>query len=429
MIALESGKRKYPRDHFRSDIQKLPIEVYIEVRELLEAGKLSQFSSDSVHKFEILFSQYLSTSNCCCVSNGTMALYAAFKSLGIKPGDKIIIPGYSYAATLMAVLSCFAEPLFIDIDASTFCIDIQSIPEAAWRLAKAIVPVHLFGCPCDMGLLSEFARNYNVHIIEDCAQSTGAEWGNRKVGTFGIGCHSFMQNKILRMGEGGAVTVDDSNIANKVRRIRHEGEIWKRSGNSTTEYLDIVPKDLVDGIEYPEIGLNLRLSPLHALIGQYSLKLIDDEIEKRERNAQTLIEELKEIPELNVQKCPHFGKRVWMSFVCTVKSDMFDRNMLLAALLAEGVPAGVHFPYPLYKLKIIKHKYDELKNVDYFCGSHIAFPIYSSLTKENMHEVGETIRKVVSELRKEGPKYKAAAEKLIKSDSIKSFFSGAYFLT
>lgn len=427
MISLESGNPKFRKGDFPTDISKWDERLFSEIHKLISNGNLSLFSSNYVRDFEYMFSEYISVKHCCSVVNGTMAIYAALKSCKLSPGQKVIIPGYTYAATLMAVLSCGLEPILIDIDPDSFCLDTGKISCGVWESANAIIPVHIFGCPCNMTHIMSLSKKYNLKVIEDCAQSAGASWLGKKVGSFEIGCHSFMQNKIIKMGEGGAVTTNNKKILDRIKLIRHEAEMWKKFKYSTTELCQIKPIDLIKGIDYPDIGLNLRLSSILALLGIYSLKNVENEIKTRERNAYILNEYINDLKELKPQKCDSAARPVWMSYVCTIDSKNFTRDILLAALATEGIPVGVHFPYPLNKIKIMKDKGINLPVSESLCKNHIAFPVYPSLDEEHMHLIGKTIQEVILHLRKDGNKYKSKAAKILKTADLDSFYSGIYF--
>lgn len=429
MLALRSGKPRFTVDHFPDDVQEYPSDILTDIGDALDSGRLSLFSSKAVRTFEDRIAAYVGVRHCVAVANGTLALVAALRAAGLTHAEKVIVPGYSYAATRTAVEACGCDPVYVDIDPDTWCIDPRKIPEEALRTATAIIPVHLFGCPCTMDDVMHLAQKYGLVVIEDCAQSMGAEWGKQRVGSFGIGCYSFMQNKLVRAGEGGAVTTNDPVLAETVRRLRHEGEVWSRFSVSTSEPCDIVAADLIGGVEYPVFGMNLRMSALGGIIGCYSLDRLEDEMSTRERNAATLSSILEDVNGLVVQKCPRQGGRVWWSYVCEVRSEHFGRDALIGACAAEGIPVGVHFPIPLCCTRGRELEKGRLPRTLHFCGRQIAFPTYASLAKEHILEMGEAIGNVAEELRDAGPEVVLHAERYLHSARVSRMIGGTYFVT
>ena len=172
-----------------------------------------------VEGFEQQFAAYHSVNHCIACNSGTDALFLTLRALEIGAGDEVITTPFTFVATAEVISAVGAKPIFVDIDTTTFNIDVQQVAAAVTAKAKAIIPVHLFGQPVDMTALMAIAQSHNLAVIEDCAQSTGASWGNQKVGSIGhMGCFSFYPTKNLgACGDGGAITTNDSQLAAKLR--------------------------------------------------------------------------------------------------------------------------------------------------------------------------------------------------------------------
>lgn len=216
--------------------------------------------------FEQQFAAYIGVSNCVVCNSGTDALVLALRALEIGPGDEVITTPFTFFATAEVVSAVGAKPVFVDVDAQTFNLDIAQVETAITDKTKAVIPVHLFGQPVDMTALMAIAQAHQLAVIEDCAQSTGALWAGQKVGSIGhIGCFSFYPTKNLgACGDGGAVTTNDQAIAAKIRILRSHGE--------KSHY------------HHEEIGLNSRLDALQAAILQIKLRYLDTWNEKRRRS-------------------------------------------------------------------------------------------------------------------------------------------------
>ena len=216
-------------------------------------------SGKYIDKFESEFSSYSDCTYGVTVSNGTVALHLALVALGISEGDEVIIPDLTFAATINAVLHANATPVIVDIGKDSWCISPDEIKKAITSKTKAIIPVHLYGQPCDMGAIMKIAKKYNLKVIEDCAEAHGAMYGDKKVGSFGdIGCFSFYGNKVITTGEGGMCTTNNSELNNKMRILRDHGM------SATKRYWHDI------------VGYNYRMTNLQAAIGLAQLERIED---------------------------------------------------------------------------------------------------------------------------------------------------------
>ena len=273
------------------------------------------------------------------VNSATSGLSAALAAAGVGPGDEVIVPGLSFSATGSAVLLFNSIPVFVDVDAFTFCVDPVAIESAITPRTKALLPVHLLGNVCDMDRIMEIARRHNLVVIEDCAQAPGAKWRGRHVGTVGqAGVFSFQQSKNIMTGEGGMVITNDPEIARKCRLISNHGEIAMHESLSDNDLANVV-------------GCNFRMPELCAALGRAQLEKLDRVNEWRNRNAEYLVRRLSGVNGLR----PPFVQE-GVDYVCHVLSFLYDeaelglpRSVFIAALRAEGVPVGTGYVRAMYE--------------------------------------------------------------------------------
>jgi len=244
-----------PAFDIKQQYTTIEAEVSAAVLEVLSSGRY--IGGTAVTGFEKQFATYHGVSDCVACNSGTDALYLALRSLGIGAGDEVITTPFSFFATTEVISAVGAKPVFVDIDPSTFNLDVSQIAGAITAKTNAIMPVHIFGTPVDMTTLMAIAHSHSLAVIEDCAQSTGATWDGKKVGSIGhIGCFSFYPTKNLGgCGDGGAITTNDPSIAAKLRILREHG--------SKERYI------------HEEIGINSRLDAIQAVILQIKLRYLD----------------------------------------------------------------------------------------------------------------------------------------------------------
>ncbi len=257
-----------PAFDIKQQYTTIEAEVSAAVLEVLASGRY--IGGPLVEGFEQQFAAYHGVTECVACNSGTDALYLALRVLEIGAGDEVITTPFTFIATSEVISAVGAKPVFVDIDATTFNLDLAQIAAAITPKTKAIIPVHLFGQPVDMTALMAIAQSHNLSVIEDCAQSTGASWGDQKVGSIGhIGCFSFYPTKNLGgCGDGGAITTNDPAIATKLRILRDHG--------SKIRYI------------HEEIGVNSRLDALQAAILQIKLRYLDIWNEQRRAIANLL---------------------------------------------------------------------------------------------------------------------------------------------
>lgn len=265
------------------------------VQACLESGWVSS-AGPYVRQFEEAFATYVGRKYGIAVSNGTAALHVALCAAGVAPGDEVIVPAFTMIATIFSVLYTGATPVFIDCELETFNMDTSQIEARITPRTKAILPVHLFGHPCEMDVIEKIAQKHGLLVIEDAAEAHGALFRGRKCGSFGdLSCFSFYANKIITTGEGGMILTDDETLAKKARKYR-----------------DLCHSDSKRFI-HEDVGFNYRLTNLQAAIGLGELHNIEHYLAKKKHIAQQYQKRLSSIPGLRLPTTrPHVTNVHWM---------------------------------------------------------------------------------------------------------------------
>ena len=282
------------------------------------------------------FAQYQQAAHAIPVSSGTKALEVALRAAGVGHGDEVIIPSYSFIATASACLEIQAIPVFADIDLDTYTIDPKSAEAMITKRTKALMPVHVAGCPADLDTIVALAKRRGLAVIEDAAQAHGAEWKGRRVGAIGdCGGFSFQSSKNLCAGEGGAVTTDDEALYQRAWSLHNCGRVLGDAG-----------------YDRPTIGSNLRITEWQAAILLAQMERLQEQTERRNRNALYLTEQLAQIPGIApARRDERVTQHAYHLYVFRYAAEAFNgltRDQFLAALRAEGIPCSPGYS-PLYR--------------------------------------------------------------------------------
>ncbi len=312
--------------------------------DVLRSGRWCRLNGDQARKFEEAWARLLGAKHAIAVANGTSALVTSLAALGVGPGDEVIVPPYTFVATVNAVLLHHALPVFVDVDPETFQIDARGIEAAITDRTACIMPVHLGGSSADMDAVLSVAQTRQIPVLEDACQAHLAEWRGRKVGTLGnLGCFSFQASKNLNCGEGGAIVTNDDRLHDLCQSFQNNG----RSSSGLFAY------------NLP--GANLRISEFQAVLLARQLSRLEDQSRRREQNAQYLTSLLKEIPGLAparmYQNCTRNAYHLYMFRYDANGFSGLSRQRFLQALAAEGVPAAGGYT-PLYDEPFLKNSLD-----------------------------------------------------------------------
>jgi len=325
-----------------------------QVLDVLESGNISTFIASpgenflggkKIREFEKKFSAKIGRKFGVAFNSASSALHAAVVAVGVNPGDEVIVPPTTFTSTATSSLMHNAIPVFCDIKFDTFCMDPMKIEQIISPLSKAIIPVHLFGHSCDMDEILQISKKHDLKIIEDCAQSIGGEYKNRKLGTMGdCSIFSFQESKTIMTGEGGILLTDDEDIANIARMIRNHGEV-------------VLPTMKQRSYKTEFLGWGYRMTELEAAIGIAQIDKLDSLNAKRIELGTYLSEEINKINGFEHIKYDYVKHVYWMfSFTFDEEIVGIPRNLFCDALKEEGIPCEAGYIEPLYLNPLYQEK-------------------------------------------------------------------------
>ena len=347
------------------------------VVEVLKSGMIAQ--GPKVEEFEQKFAEWVGAEYGIAVNSGTAALHVALLACGIGEGDEVITTPFTFIASGNSILYTGAKPVFADIDMKTYTLNPDSIEDLITEKTKAIMPVQLYGQSADMGRINEIAEKYGLIVIEDAAQAHGAAYNGQKVGSIGdMSCFSFYPTKNMTTSEGGIITTDDDELAEKARIFRAHG--------ATVRY------------HHDAIGYNFRMTDISAAIGLAQLENIDEFNEKRIANAAYLNEGLKDVDGVITPYCADGSKHVYHQY--TIRVEKGDRDDWVDIINDCGVGTGIHYPIPLYNQPIYRALGIEgnCPNAELAADNVISLPVHPSLSKEDLDIVIEAVKTASKEL-------------------------------
>ncbi len=373
------------------------------VTRVLRSGTLSL--GPMIEEFEARFAAYVGTRYAVATNSGTSALHLCVRALGIGPEDEVLTTSFTFVASVNCLLYEGAIPAFVDIDPATLNLNPAGIRDVLardyfWdraqsrlvnrvseRALKAILPVHVFGLPCDMAPLLEIAREFNLAVLEDACEALGAEYRSGRVGTFSdAAVFAFYPNKQITTAEGGMIVTDDPQIANLCRSLRNQGRDadagWLRHAN---------------------LGYNYRLSELHSALGLAQLERIDDLLAARQLVAALYSRLLADIPQIALPRDPPDTKRSWFVYAIQLRgsSAAFSRDHLMASLRERGIACQAYFPavhLQTYFQGIPVVPCRPLPQTESASERCVALPFFPAMTEEQVIEVCGAVRKIVAEL-------------------------------
>ncbi len=332
-----------------------------------------------IEGFETNFANFIGSKYSVSCSNGTTALHLAVKALGIGRDDEVIVPNLTFASPANAVLYEGAKPVLVDIDREYWGIDPNQIESALTSRTKAIIAVHLYGHPCNMGEIMKIARRHDLRVIEDCAEAHGAKYSGQKVGTFGdVSCFSFYGNKIITTGEGGMVLTDKEETAEKMRKLRDHGMLSERR------------------YWHDDVGYNYRMTNLQAAIGVAQIENPEKKIEKRRWIAQKYAEFIDESivmqPELkwayNVYWIP--------TFLLTTCLDRHTRDLVIKKMFEKGIETRPTF-FPLSEMPPYASA-TKFKNSSYVADIGLSLPATNRMYEDDIRFISETLNDISRKL-------------------------------
>lgn len=345
------------------------------VLEVLRSGMVAQ--GPVVKRFEDRFAEISGVKHAVAVNNGTTALVAALQSLDLEPGDEVVTSPFTFVATLNAILEAGATAVFADIREDDFCVDPDAVAAAVGERTRVLMPVHLYGQVADMDKLAPLAEERGLHLVEDAAQAHGASLGDKRAGSWGLGCFSFYGTKNITTGEGGIITTDDDVLADRLRVLRNQG--------MRARY------------QYEMAGHNYRLTDLQAALALPQLDRYDDTLAKRRANATALTEGLAGVTGLRTpQQLPGRG-HVWHQYTVLVGPDAaISRDELVAKLGERGVGSGIYYPKLVFDYDCYREhprvRTSEVPVAEQIVQQAVSLPVHPKLSRDDVQTVVATVR-------------------------------------
>lgn len=339
-----------------------------EVLEVINSGQWWRMSGSKVKQFEKMFAELHQTSHALAVTNGTHAIELALLALGVKSGDEVIVPAFTFISTALPVMRLGAVPVPVDVDAETFCIDPLKVREAVTDRTVGIIPVHMAGHMCDMDLLKQIADEFDLFIVEDACHAHGAEWKGKRAGSFSeAGVFSFQQFKLMTAGEGGALVTNSKELYDKAFLYHNVG---RPLGDKTYQHL----------LE----GSNYRMSEFQAAVLLQQANRLEAQNELRERNSLILDDQMRKIegivPQARRKECTIHSHYMYMFYYDPAMFGGLPREKFVELLNQEGIPAYIAYSQihetPIYKEFLAK------LGEDYYFANQLQCPVSKKISKE-----------------------------------------------
>lgn len=349
------------------------------VLEVLRSGRLAQ--GPMVERFEAGFATVVGVRHAVAVSSGTAALVLALQAAGVGPGSEVVTSPFTFAATLNAALHVGATVRFADIRLDDFTVDPVAMERRLGARTAVLMPVHLYGHASDMAAVSRLAEQHGALVVEDAAQAHGATIDGRPVGSFGVGCFSFYATKNVTTGEGGMVTTDDDDIADRVRLLRNQG--------------------MRERYRYEVPGHNFRLTELQAAVGVAQLGRLEELTEHRQENARRLTEGLGDIPGLVTPTVRPGVRHVFHQYTVRITEEArCSRDDVAAALGRRGIGSGVYYPTPVFDHPCYRQddrvRVDPVPNTEQACREVLSLPVHPGVTTRGLDAIVRAVRDLLA---------------------------------
>jgi len=328
-----------------------------------------------VTQFEKAFAKFAAAKHAIAVNTGTAALHSAIIAAGVKSGDEVILPSFTFVATAEAVVLAGGRPIFADIDPETYNLSPDEVDKAVTPKTRAIVPVDLYGLSADMKPIREIANKHGLAIVEDAAQAHGTVYNGKSPGAFAdAACWSLYASKNMTTGEGGVITTNDDKVADVARMVRTHGERAKYASEI--------------------LGCNYRMSEIQAAIGAVQLQRLPVFLAKRRANAEQLTKLLSESQKLCLPSEPEGGAHSWYLYTARVyHGEVSERDKLLDELHKKGVGAEAYYVNPVHKMPFYHNNFAtrRLSETEKAAKQVFSLPIHPCVTEEQIDFIGKTV--------------------------------------
>lgn len=374
----------------------------------LSKSDSSIFVGDTISNFEKNFSKYLRTKYALALPNCTLSIYATLQSLGIQPNDEVIVPNLTHASSIYPILMSGAKIKVCEFQPNSYNYDIESIKKLITPKTRFLLACYLYGMPLNIEEIKKVCDENKIILVEDVAQAFGTRINNQYAGTFGkVGCYSFNDTKMLRIGEGGAIVTDDKKIFEQIEHFRHVGEVFssnkESSVSSNTTYRDL----LFNGLSNQGRGLNLRPSPIVFSTGIKRLEIIDKYIVERRNKIKLYVKNLSNIKGVNfisnldILEIDNYAPlALWI----VLDNKYYDRNKVVLGAMNMGIPVG-SFNYNTiikndYFRNFIINKSDSFINSQNIRDNSIFLPLYESLSIDDVQKISDSFKYVIANYNK-----------------------------
>ena len=352
--------------------EKIQVEIDAAVLNVIRSS--AYINGPEVKAFQAELEKFLGVKNVIPCGNGTDALQISMMALGLKAGDEVIAPDFSYAAIAEVIALLGLTPILVDVSPDIFNIDVQAIKKAITPKTKAIVPVHLFGQCAEMSEIMALAKEHNLYVIEDAAQAIGAEYNGAKAGTIGhVGCTSFFPSKNLGcFGDGGAIFTNDDELAKKMRMIANHGQ--------SVQY------------QHDVIGINSRLDSIQAAVLRVKLRHLNEFTKARQLAASIYDKAFANNPKIKIPARSKNSTHVFHQY--TIQVDEKTRNELKEHLSAKGIPAMIYYPKPLHLQKAYhdsRYKERAFPVTEHLCKTVLSLPMHTELNADTVHYIADSV--------------------------------------
>ncbi|WP_457627583.1 DegT/DnrJ/EryC1/StrS family aminotransferase [Oceanithermus sp.] len=358
------------------DISEADVQAVVEV---VHSGRLAL--GPKINEFEELIADYVGVKHAVAVSSGTAALHLIVRALSIGPGDEVLVPSFTFAASVNAILYERATPVFVDIEPETYNLDPEDLEQKVTKRTKAIMAVDIFGHPAEWDEILRIADKYGLRVIDDSCEALGAEYKGRKIGQFGdAAAFAFYPNKQMTTGEGGIIVTNNDDIARLARSMRNQGR-----GEMGTWLL------------HERLGYNYRLDEMSAALGLSQLSRIEEFLNKRENVASMYSSALSSIPSVRTPAVKPHVRMSWFVYVVTLEPGL-NRDAISGELEKRGIPTRGYFS-PIHKQPYIKQfsgKTEPLPVTESIADRTLALPFFNNLTKRQVQTVASALAEAIS---------------------------------
>lgn len=352
------------------------------VLEVLRSGRLAL--GPKAIEFENLMAEYIGVKHAVAVSSGTAGLHILVKVLEISEGDEVLVPSFTFCASVNVILYERAKPVFVDIEPETYNLDPEDLERKITKRTKAIMAVDVFGHPVEWDEILRIAEKYNLKVIDDSCEALGAEYKGKKVGQFGdCACFAFYPNKQITTGEGGMIVTNNDNIARIARSLRNQGR-----------------GEMGAWLYHERLGYNYRMDELSAALGVSQLRKIETFLEKREKVANMYTEKLRKCSWIRPPIVKPYVRMSWFVYVVTLEKGL-DRDKVILEMEKRGIPARGYFsPIHLqpYIREILNTKEGMLPITEDISKRTLALPFHNNLTEDEIDEVVNTLKEIIENM-------------------------------